>query len=66
MTEDQRLFLVSLDLAQLPGVEPGETLTTTLGVNAILRVAVDNDFALRRLRRRPVTLAEEFYKMVEA
>ena len=63
---DQRLLLVTLDLRGLPGADSGEALTPAMGINAILRVAVDNDFALRRLRRRPVTLAEEFYKMVEA
>ena len=35
-------------------------------MKAILAVALDNEYALRRLRRRPVTLAEEFYRMVEA
>jgi ABC-2 type transport system ATP-binding protein len=63
---EQRLMLVTLDLASLPAARGGAELTPGLGVNAILRVAADNDFALRRLRRRPVTLAEEFYKMVEA
>ena len=63
---DQRLMLVTLDLTSLPGIVAGDDLKPAMGINAILRVAADNDFALRRLRRRPVTLAEEFYKMVEA
>ena len=63
---DQRLLLVTLDLASLGGTADQETFTATTGVNAILRVAAENDYALRRLRRRPVTLAEEFYRMVEA
>lgn len=63
---DQRLFLVTLDLTGLEQAASGQEITPAMGVNAILKVAVDNDFALRRLRRRPVTLAEEFYRMVEA
>ena len=63
---DQRLLLVTLDLTRLPGAGAAEALTPAMGVNAILRVAADNDYALRRLRRRPVTLAEEFYRLVEA
>ncbi|MBU8872033.1 MAG: ABC transporter ATP-binding protein [Gemmatimonadales bacterium] len=63
---DQRLLLVTMDLSNLDGAGDGKSLTPTMGVNAILRVAADNDYALRRLRRRPVTLAEEFYRMVEA
>jgi hypothetical protein len=44
----------------------GGAWSATAGVNAVLQVAVDTGFALRRLRRRPVSLAEEFYRMVEA
>ena len=43
-----------------------EGFDTAAGVNAILGVAAANDFALRRLRRRLVSLADEFYRMVEA
>ena len=49
-----------------PGGRLGGGFDTAAGVNAILQVAAASDFALRRLRRRPVTLAEEFYRMVEA
>jgi ABC-2 type transport system ATP-binding protein len=67
---DGRLHLVTLDLARLTGTS-AETVDeggfdTAAGVNAILGVAAANDFALRRLRRRPVSLADEFYRMVEA
>jgi ABC-2 type transport system ATP-binding protein len=67
---DGRLLLVTLDLARLTGqsAEEGDRdgFDTAAGVNAILGVAAAHDFALRRLRRRPVSLAEEFYRMVEA
>jgi ABC-2 type transport system ATP-binding protein len=67
---DGRLHLVTLDLARLTG-KSGEEVAeegfdTAAGVNAILGVATANDYALRRLRRRPVSLADEFYRMVEA
>ena len=67
---DGRLYLVVLDLARLTGKTPDEAgaegFDTAVGVNAILGVASRNDFALRRLRRQPISLADEFYKMVEA
>jgi hypothetical protein len=67
---DGRLHLVTLDLARLTGkqedVVAKEGFDTAAGVKAILGVAAANDFALRRLRRRPVSLADEFYRMVEA
>ena len=63
---DNRLLLVTLDLARLDGAVVGDGFDTAAGVKAILGVAAANGYALRRLRRRPVTLAEEFYKMVEA
>jgi hypothetical protein len=67
---DGRLHLVTLDLARLSGKSAEsvdtEGFDTAAGVNAILGVAAANDFALRRLRRRPVSLADEFYRMVEA
>ena len=66
---DGRLHLVTLDLARLTGKSGAagdrEGYDTAAGVNAILGVAAANDFALRRLRRRPVSLADEFYRMVE-
>ncbi len=63
---DKRLMLVTLDLAQVSGAATDEGFDTAAGVKAILGVAAANNYALRRLRRRPVTLAEEFYRMVEA
>ena len=66
VARDQRLMLVTLDLTTLPAAREGTPLAPAMGVEAILRVAATSDFALRRVRRRPVTLAEEFYKMVEA
>jgi ABC-2 type transport system ATP-binding protein len=70
---DGRIMLVTLDLAKIrpetrAAAEAGEQepFAARLGVEAILKVAVAADFALRRVRRRPVSLAEEFYKMVEA
>ncbi len=67
---DGRLHLVTLDLARLTGKSEAEVaeqgFDTAAGVNAILGVATANDYALRRLRRRPVSLADEFYRMVEA
>jgi len=65
--EDQRLLLVTLDMARITtGPDQDGAWDTGAGVNAILGVAASHDYALRRLRRRPVSLAEEFYKMVEA
>ncbi|MCB1182075.1 ABC transporter ATP-binding protein [bacterium] len=64
--EENRLLLVTLDLGRIEGAATGDGFDTAAGVRAILGVARTHDFALRRLRRRPVTLAEEFYRMVEA
>ncbi|MGD9547540.1 MAG: ABC transporter ATP-binding protein [Candidatus Krumholzibacteriia bacterium] len=66
VVQDNRLWLVTLDLRSIPGGEKDGAFDPAAGVNAILRVAADSEFALRRLRRRPVTLAEEFYRLVEA
>ena len=64
---DQRLLLVTLDMAGLAGApDDGGAWDPAVGVNAIMGVAAATRFALRRLRRRPVSLAEEFYRMVEA
>ena len=62
---DNRLLLVTLDMTRLPR-NGTETVATADGVAAILNVAHNCDFALRRLRRRPISLADEFYRMVEA
>ncbi len=61
---DGRLLLVTLDLDQLPSA--GAERRVADGVNAILGVAAAQDYALRRLRRRPMSLTDEFYRMVEA
>ncbi len=66
VVDDKRLMLVTLDLAQVVGGTTGGGYDTAAGVKAILGVAAASDYALRRVRRRPVTLAEEFYRMVEA
>ena len=70
---DGRLMLVTLDLSKIDqdvsvGAVPteDEPYAAARGVAAILKVAAASDFALRRVRRRPVSLADEFYKMVEA
>lgn len=62
---DKRLLLVTLDLTRTPGMSAASEYETAAGVQAILKVAADSDYALRRLRRRPLTLTEEFYRMVE-
>jgi len=66
VVDDKRLMLVTLDLTKIVGAAHEGGFETSAGVKAILGVAAQNDFALRRVRRRPVTLAEEFYRMVEA
>ncbi len=63
---DNRVWLVTLDLDRLGGGDAGSGFDAGVGTGAILKVAAETDFALRRLRRRPVTLAEEFYRLVEA
>lgn len=68
VVKDGRLMMATLNLAELQSEPSGSEETpfnAQMGVNAILKVAVANDFALRRVRRRPLSLAEEFYKMVE-
>jgi len=67
VVEDRRLLLVTLDMHRL-GVDAGEggAWDASVGVNAVLQVAAACGFALRRVRRRPMSLAEEFYRMVEA
>jgi len=67
ISEDQRLLLVTLDLERVAGATAGEgQWDPAAGVNAILGVAAASDYALRRLRRRPLSLADEFYDLVEA
>jgi ABC-2 type transport system ATP-binding protein len=66
VVNDGRLMLVTLDLSQVVDASEEGGFKTAAGVKAILGVAVKTGFALRRVRRRPVSLAEEFYRMVEA
>ena len=67
VSEDQRLLLVTLDMARVAGAAGADgTWDAAGGVKAILAVAAARGYALRRLRRRPVSLADEFYEMVEA
>lgn len=72
VTEDKRLWLVRLDMQKMPGVdgpavaEGVDPFPAAAGVNAILQVAADTRYSLRRVRRRPVSLADEFYKRVGA
>ena len=67
VSQDQRLLLVTLDMARVAGTAGADgTWDAAGGVKAILAVAAVRGYALRRLRRRPVSLADEFYEMVEA
>jgi ABC-2 type transport system ATP-binding protein len=54
-------FTAVIDLDRLP---PGEGPASAQAVKAVLELAVASDFSLRRLRRRPVTLADEFHELV--
>ncbi|MCP4291895.1 MAG: ABC transporter ATP-binding protein [bacterium] len=71
VTHDKRLMFVKLNLETIQN-DQDASLNSDVpfpavdGVNAILSVASDCGYALRRVRRRPVSLADEFYKMVEA
>ena len=60
------VLLVTLDLTHLQARDGSDQPSSGDGVEAILSVARQTDFALRRLRRRPISLADEFYRMVEA
>ncbi len=66
VVRDNRLWLVTLDLVRLAAEGSGRGIDAAAGTGAILKAAAQADFALRRLRRRPLTLAEEFYRLVEA
>ncbi len=70
ITVDKRLLLVRLNMQKLSGAasEPDGSIPfpAAVGVKAILSVASEEGYALRRVRRRPISLADEFYKMVEA
>ena len=58
---DGNHFTAVIDLDQLP--ENGGT-PTARAVRAVLELAVACDYAPRRMRRRPVTLADEFHNLV--
>ncbi len=76
---DGRLILVTMefepadltrsgaDAAEGDAADDGATTidATSLGVRRILQVADEHEFSLRRLRRRPVSLADEFYELVQ-
>jgi len=74
VTVDKRLMLVKLNMKELlensaaaQAVSDGSVpFPAAAGVKAILSVAAETEYGLRRVRRRPVSLADEFYKMVEA
>lgn len=66
VTADQRLLLIKLDMKQImESRDEGLGFPAAAGVKAILTVAAQTGYALRRVRRRPVSLADEFYQMVE-
>ena len=63
---DGRYLLVTLDMTRLSGPGSDSDWDQGAGVAAILQVAADRGFALRRLRRQPITLTDEFHRLVEA
>lgn len=58
---DGRHITAVIDLDGLPA---GEGTATARAVRTVLELARAHDYAPRRLRRRPVTLADEFYRLV--
>ena len=59
--KDGHHFTVVIDLDRLPA---GDGPASARAVRAVLELAVACDYSLRRLRRRPVTLADEFQSLV--
>jgi len=59
--QDGRHITTVLDLDTFAG---DEGTGTTRAIRAVLELAAACDYAPRRLRRRPVTLAEEFHNLV--
>ncbi len=66
---DGRLILATLEFTEselATVVEAGgKDDVTSLGVNRILQVAAKHEYSLRRLRRRPISLADEFFELVQ-
>jgi ABC-2 type transport system ATP-binding protein len=60
--QDGRLLTALIDMDALPA---GTGTTTARAVRAVLELAAACDYALRRLRRRPLTLADEFHALVD-
>ena len=59
--QDGHHFTAVIDLNKLSGADGP---TSAQAVRAVLELAVASEFSLRRLRRRPVTLADEFHDLV--
>jgi ABC-2 type transport system ATP-binding protein len=59
---DGRLILVTLDLGEGDG--DGDP-SPAVGVRRLVSAAAECDYAPRRLRPRPVSLADEFYRLLE-
>jgi len=60
--QDGRLLTALIDMDKLPA---GAGTTTARAVRAVLELAAACDYAPRRLRRRPLTLADEFHALVD-
>jgi ABC-2 type transport system ATP-binding protein len=60
--QDGRHITAVIDLDGLPA---GEGTPSARAVRAVLELARDADYAPRRMRRRPVTLSDEFHSLVE-
>ncbi len=61
LEKDGSHFTVVIDLDKLP---ESDGPASARAVRAILEMAVANNYSLRRMRRRPVTLADEFHDLV--
>ncbi len=59
---DGRNIAAVIDLDVLPD---GEGAPSARAVRAVLELARDCDYAPRRMRRRPVTLSDEFHRLVQ-
>lgn len=62
VARDGRHITALIDLDALPA---GEGSPTARAMRTVLELAAACDYAPRRLRRRPVTLADEFHALVE-
>ncbi len=61
--QDGRQLTALIDLDTLP---PGDLPAVARALQAVLELAAAADYAPRRLRRRPVTLADEFRSLIDA